>query len=135
LDEPTTGIDPKLREAFWQHFRELTQQGVTILVSTHQMSEAMYCDRLAILHEGVLLADEPPRQLLWKKKARVKIHQGKMSTEKEISNYPDQLPRLLHQFGLENTISRIEIEEETLEMVVLGMINDHEKLIRNGDAQ
>jgi ABC-2 type transport system ATP-binding protein len=135
LDEPTTGIDPKLREAFWQHFRELTRQGVTIVVSTHQMSEAMYCDRLAILHEGVLLADEPPRQLLWKKKARIKIHRGNKSGEKQISNYPDQLPKLLQQFGLDPTIRRIEIEEETLETVVLGMINEHENLIRNGDSQ
>ena len=64
LDEPTSGIDPKLREAFWEHFRELTSKGVTIIVSTHQMNEAMYCDRLAILHQGVLLANDPPEQWL-----------------------------------------------------------------------
>ena len=135
LDEPTTGIDPKLRETFWQHFRDLTQQGTTILVSTHQMSEAMYCDRLAILHEGVLLADEPPRQLLWKKQAKVRVRKNNMVGEKVVSHYPEQLPKLLQKFGLDPTIDRIEIEEETLEQVVLEMIHSHEKELSTGDSQ
>lgn len=135
LDEPTTGIDPKLRETFWQHFRDLTQQGATILVSTHQMGEAMYCDRLAILHEGTLLADEPPRQLLWKQQAKVKLRRGNMVAEKLVSHYPEQLPKLLHKFGLDPTINRIEIEEETLEAVVLDMINEHEKKFDQDGAQ
>lgn len=135
LDEPTTGIDPKLRETFWQHFRDLTAQGVTILVSTHQMDEAMYCDRLAILHEGVLLADEPPRQLLWKKKAKIKIRRGDLVAEKVVSNYPQSLPKVLQYLGLDAGITRIEIEDETLEAVVLEMINDHEKAINRGGGQ
>lgn len=132
LDEPTTGIDPKLRQSFWQHFRDLTQQGVTILVSTHQMSEAMYCDRLAIMHEGVLLADQAPRQLLWEKKATIRLRRGKTAGEKVVSDYPTRLPRVLRQFGLDPTIERIEIEEETLEEVVLEMIRDHERKSREG---
>ena len=126
LDEPTTGIDPQLRETFWQHFRDLASQGVTILVSTHQMSEAMYCDRLAILHEGTLLADEPPHQLLWNKKARIKIQQDNHINEELVSNYPQELPILLQQFGLDPNITRIEIEEETLETVILSMMEDQE---------
>lgn len=126
LDEPTTGIDPKLREVFWQHFRDLANQGVTILMSTHQMNEAMYCDRLAILHEGVLLADEPPHQLLWNKKAKIKIQIENQVKEELVSNYPQALPILLQQFGLDSNINRIEIEEETLESVVLSMMDDQE---------
>lgn len=126
LDEPTTGIDPQLRETFWQHFRDLASQGVTILVSTHQMSEAMYCDRLAILHEGTLLADEPPHQLLWNKKARIKILRDNQSQEELVNNYPQSLPILLQQFGLDTIITRIEIEEETLETVILSMMEDQE---------
>lgn len=132
LDEPTTGIDPKLRETFWQHFRDLTRQGTTILVSTHQMGEAMYCDRLAILHEGTLLADEPPRQLLWKQQAKIKLRRDNMVAEKLVSHYPEQLPKLLHKLGLDPTVNRIEIEEQTLESVVLEMINEHEKQINLG---
>jgi len=126
LDEPTSGIDPKLRENFWEHFRELTSRGVTILVSTHQMNEAMYCDRLAILHQGVLLADDTPRQLLWNNQSRIKIWRGEQVIEKDLINYPDQLPRELGSYGLDPAISRIEIEEDTLETVVLRMINEQE---------
>ena len=127
LDEPTSGIDPKLREAFWKHFRELTSRGVTLLVSTHQMDEAMYCDRLAILHEGVLLADDTPHQLLWNNRAKIKIWRGEQVNEHEVTNYPEQLPGVLQSYGLDTGISRIEIEEDTLETVVLRMINAHEE--------
>ena len=126
LDEPTSGIDPKLRENFWDHFRELSSRGVTIIVSTHQMNEAMYCDRLAILHQGALLADDTPRQLLWNNQARIKIWRGEQLDEHEVINYPKQLPRGLHSYGLDPTITRIEIEENTLEKIVLGMIKKHE---------
>lgn len=135
LDEPTTGIDPKLRETFWQHFRDLTQQGTTILVSTHQMGEAMYCDRLAILHEGTLLADEPPRQLLWKQQAKIKLQRGTTEAARMVIHYPEQLPKLLHKLGLDPSINRIEIEEQTLEAVVLEMINEHEKQINQEGVQ
>jgi len=123
LDEPTSGIDPKLRESFWEHFRELTSRGVTLIVSTHQMNEAMYCDRLAILHQGVLLANDTPQELLWKSQARIKLWRGEQVIEREVINYPEQLPRVLESYGLEAGISRIEIEEDTLETVVLGMID------------
>ena len=126
LDEPTSGIDPKLREAFWEHFRELTSKGVTIIVSTHQMNEAMYCDRLAILHQGVLLANDTPRQLLWNNRSRIKIWRGEQVTEKDLINYPEQLPGELQSYGLDSSVSRIEIEEDTLETVVLRMINEQE---------
>lgn len=125
LDEPTSGIDPKLRETFWEHFRELASRGVTIIVSTHQMNEAMYCDRLAILHQGALLADDTPHQLLWNNRSRIKIWQGEQLHEHAVINYPDQLPRELQAYGLDPGISRIEIEEDTLETVVLGMINQY----------
>lgn len=126
LDEPTSGIDPKLRETFWEHFRELTSRGVTLVVSTHQMNEAMYCDKLAILHKGMLLADDTPRQLLLNSQARINIWRGEQRIEHETSNYPEQLPKVLQRFGLDPTISRIDIEEDTLETVVLRMIDDHE---------
>ncbi|MGB2895263.1 MAG: ABC transporter ATP-binding protein [Anaerolineales bacterium] len=123
LDEPTSGIDPKLREAFWKHFRELTAKGVTIIVSTHQMDEALYCDKLAILHEGALLADDTPRQLLWNSRAKIKIWRGSKASEQEVINYPEALPRLLQKDGLDPAINRIEVEEDRLETIVLRMIN------------
>ncbi|MBW8011411.1 MAG: ABC transporter ATP-binding protein [Chloroflexi bacterium] len=126
LDEPTSGIDPKLRESFWKHFRELAASGVTILVSTHQMDEAHYCDRLAILHRGSLLAEDSPNQLLWDSRAQVKIWRDGQVDKQTITNYPDQLPGVLQNYGLDKTISRIEIAEDNLEAVVLRMINERE---------
>jgi len=57
LDEPTVGVDPELRATFWQHFRELANAGVTILVSSHVMDEAGRCDRLGLLRQGRLLRE------------------------------------------------------------------------------
>ncbi len=124
LDEPTSGIDPKLREAFWEHFRELTAKGVTIIVSTHQMDEALYCDKLAILHEGILLADDTPRKMLWNSRAKIKIWRGPEVIEQVVTSYPDALPGLLQKDGLDPAISRIEIEEDRLEAVILRMIDE-----------
>lgn len=64
LDEPTVGIDPELRRAFWEHFAELNRQGVTILVTTHHLDEAARCHRLGLLRSGELLAEDTPTALL-----------------------------------------------------------------------
>jgi ABC-2 type transport system ATP-binding protein len=126
LDEPTAGIDPKLREAFWQHFRALAQDGVTILVSTHQLDEALHCDRLAVLRAGVLLACDTPRGLLGRGQTRVNIWRGEQSESAVIQDAPEQLPHLLQHHRLDPAITRIEIEADTLETIVLRMINAQE---------
>lgn len=126
LDEPTSGIDPELRMTFWEHFRLLASKNVTLLISTHQMDEALYCDRLAILHKGRLLADDAPNQLLWNNRARISIADGDSIEHHEITNYPERLPELLQKYGLDPTINRIEIEEDTLEAIVLRMIQSNE---------
>jgi len=60
LDEPTSGVDPIARREFWTRINALARQGVTVLVTTHFMEEAEYCDRLAIMAAGRILAmDEP----------------------------------------------------------------------------
>ena len=125
LDEPTSGIDPKLREAFWAHFHQLTAQGVTIILSTHQMDEAMNCDRLAILHRGVALADDTPQQLMANSRGRITVRKGDQFDEHLVANFREQLPHVLQHYGLDPKVSQIEIEEDTLEFVVLEMINQH----------
>lgn len=57
LDEPTVGVDPQLRVAFWTYFRQLAAEGVTIVVSSHVMDEAERCDRLGFMRQGRLLAE------------------------------------------------------------------------------
>ena len=64
LDEPTVGVDPTLRAAFWREFRELASQGTTLIVSSHVMDEAARCDRLAFMRNGVLLAVGTPQQIM-----------------------------------------------------------------------
>jgi ABC-2 type transport system ATP-binding protein len=62
LDEPTTGVDPVSRREFWKLLSEFLAQGVTILMSTPYLDEAERCTRVALLHEGrVLAVDEPAR--------------------------------------------------------------------------
>ncbi len=63
LDEPTVGLDPVLRRDLWQTFRSLAAEGTTLLVSSHVMEEADHCDRLLLMREGAILADETPRSL------------------------------------------------------------------------
>jgi len=64
LDEPTVGLDPVLRRDLWDMFHRLAAGGTTLLVSSHVMDEATRCDRLLLLREGRLLADETPQGLL-----------------------------------------------------------------------
>lgn len=64
LDEPTVGLDPVLRAELWQLFRELAAGGVTLLVSSHVMDEALRCDRLMLMREGQIIADTTPDELL-----------------------------------------------------------------------
>jgi ABC-2 type transport system ATP-binding protein len=60
LDEPTSGVDPLARREFWRRINALSQGGVTVLVTTHFMEEAEYCDRLAIMASGRILATDEP---------------------------------------------------------------------------
>lgn len=67
LDEPTSGVDPVTRREFWSHINGLADKGVTIMVTTHFMDEAEYCDRIAFIYRGRLLALGTPDEL----KARI----------------------------------------------------------------
>jgi len=64
LDEPTVGLDPVLRRDLWALFGELAADGATLLVSSHVMDEAVRCDRLLLLRDGRLVADDSPADLL-----------------------------------------------------------------------
>jgi ABC-2 type transport system ATP-binding protein len=63
LDEPTSGVDPTARRAFWDLIYQLVEGGVTILVTTHYMDEAEYCERVAVMRDGKLLAMDTPTNL------------------------------------------------------------------------
>lgn len=64
LDEPTVGIDPVLRQEFWNKFYELKNNGCTIIITTHVMDEAEKCDRLAMIRNGKITALASPEELM-----------------------------------------------------------------------
>jgi len=63
LDEPTVGLDPVLRRDLWALFHTLAEDGKTVLVSSHVMDEAERCDRLLLMRDGQIIADESPHGL------------------------------------------------------------------------
>jgi ABC-2 type transport system ATP-binding protein len=63
LDEPTSGADPLARREFWRRITALSEQGVTVVVTTHFMEEAEYCDRIAIMDAGKVLAQGTPAEI------------------------------------------------------------------------
>lgn len=76
LDEPTSGADPYARREFWQRITALASNGVTVIVTTHLMAEAEYCDRAAILDNGKVLAQGTPAEL----RAHVPSEAGRTAT-------------------------------------------------------
>lgn len=72
LDEPTSGVDPEARRLFWNELYGLKKHGKTLLVSTHNLDEAEYCDRIIIIHNGEIVdCGEPDQLLLQKGKANI----------------------------------------------------------------
>ena len=65
MDEPTTGLDPQARHLVWRKIRLLQSQGITLLLTTHNMEEAEHlCDRLVVMHQGKILDEGSPAQLI-----------------------------------------------------------------------
>jgi ABC-2 type transport system ATP-binding protein len=63
LDEPTSGVDPLTRREFWSHISALVERGVTVMVTTHFLDEAEYCDRIGLVYRGLVIAEGSPDDL------------------------------------------------------------------------
>jgi ABC-2 type transport system ATP-binding protein len=63
LDEPTSGVDPLMRRRFWELINDLSAEGVTVLVTTHYLEEAEYCNDIILINAGKIIAGGSPKQL------------------------------------------------------------------------
>src|SRR5579875_1470951 len=98
LDEPTIGLDPQTRRSIWTYIRELQQrEQITIFMTTHYMDEAEWCDRIAIMDHGEIVALDPPETL----KASVGTDRITIHTDDDDT----AIAALAEQFGIEAHVS------------------------------
>ncbi len=103
LDEPTTGLDPQARHLVWQKLRYFREQGVTMLLCTHYMEEAAHlCDRLVIMHQGRILVEGSPAEL-------VEQYAGREVAEVRVSG--PQRERVLAQMASRPGLTVEEVED------------------------
>jgi len=126
LDEPTAAVDPQLRSRFWKTFRELARDGTTLFISTHLMDEAMLCDRIAILRSGMIIASDTPHSILENGRTRLTVEQDGTEEEQTIGGHPEDLAAALRPYGLQPGVTAIDVETDSLEAVVLSLIEKEE---------
>jgi ABC-2 type transport system ATP-binding protein len=127
LDEPTAAVDPNLRSRLWKTFRRLAGSGTTLFISTHLMDEAMLCDRVAILRKGRIIASDTPRRILEEGKTRVVVGRSGKEEERVIGGHPEDLAAALHPYGLAPEVTAVDVEADSLETVVLSLIDREER--------
>ncbi len=146
LDEPTSGVDPISRRAFWDLIYSLAGGGTTVFVSTHYMEEAEYCNRLALMHRGRIIAldrpaglraampaplleiqaDNGPRAVEALARAPGVIEVGLFgravhATVRDVGRARSELPRLLAARGI--TVRSLEVVEPSLEDVFVTLVH------------
>jgi lipooligosaccharide transport system ATP-binding protein len=99
LDEPTTGLDPQARHLVWDRLRDLKRRGVTLVITTHYMDEAaQLCDRLVIMHQGKILVEGSPSQL-------IRDHVAAQVVELTFDNNPEELVAVAAPYASSNEIA------------------------------
>ena len=127
LDEPTAAIDPHLKIQSWNLFRQLAQSGVTIFISTHQMDEALLCDKVTILRNGEILAVDTPQKIVERGKTKLKITvKGEVKTS-FIDSTAENLAGELKKFGLDQNVSSIELQPDNIEDIILSILQEKER--------
>jgi ABC-2 type transport system ATP-binding protein len=126
LDEPTAAVDPQLRSRFWKTFRELAGSGTTLFISTHLMDEAVLCDRIAILREGRTIATDTPGNIIEQGETRLVIKRDGTEEKETIGGHPENLAAALRPYGLRQDVTAVDVQTDTLEEVVLSLIEREE---------
>ena len=119
LDEPTAGVDPRLKRAFWDYFKKLKQNGTTIIITTHQLTDAENCDRIALMKKGKVFLVDTPYHLKNMWTSRIRITGKSEVKELELSNFSEEFPKHVKEMG--EDILRLDITSDTLEDVFIRL--------------
>jgi ABC-2 type transport system ATP-binding protein len=120
LDEATSGVDPISRRNFWDLIYAMAQQGVTILVTTHYMEEAEFCDRLVLIYQGRLVAQGTARELKQEVKETIlAVHPDDLDAALDlIKQLPQVAEAAVFGDGLHVAVARPEDTERSIEAVL-----------------
>lgn len=129
LDEPTGGVDPVSRREFWNLINELAERGVTVLVTTHYLDEAEYCNRVSLMHAGRIVASGSPEEL---KRDQIPypvwtIATGEVTKAAEVLR---GLPEVRETAIFGNTVHAVwnagteDTEDEIVEHLLAGILRD-----------
>lgn len=112
LDEPTAGIDPVLRRKFWDRFQELARGGRTIVVTTQYVGEAAYCDYVAVMSEGRILAVDTPDGLRHRAYGGevIEVRFARNLTSEETTSL-EALPEVISEAWVEPGVVRLVVED------------------------
>ena len=119
LDEPTAGVDPRLKRAFWDYFKKLKEEGTTIIITTHQLTDAENCDRLALMKKGKVFLVDTPYHLKNLGTSRIRITRKSGVKELEISNFSEEFPKHLKEMN--GDVISLDITSDTLEDIFLRL--------------
>ena len=131
LDEPTTGIDPVSRKELWAMLRKLKSEGITIVVSTPYMDEAMLCDRIALIQQGSIMSIDTPQGIIDKFPQKIfAVKSDNMSRLlDDLRGYANV--KSCHTFGEYHHLT-IDNEQLTIDNEQLIINNLMEMLVKNG---
>lgn len=128
LDEPTAAIDPHLRVQLWNLFRQLAKNGTTLFISTHLMEEALLCDKVTILRNGEIIVVDSPQKILESGKTVLKFSESGVTKERILPSTPENLAKELQRLGMKEEISSVSLHPDSMEEIVLAIIEEKEKL-------
>jgi len=124
LDEPTAALDPLLKRNLWSRFKQMSEQGKTLFISTHLMDEAMLCDKVILLREGNVIAHDTPRNLIARGNSNLHFKTDKKEWKEKVSAEGTTMAKALQQYGLSKEITKLDIDAESLEDVMISLLND-----------
>jgi ABC-2 type transport system ATP-binding protein len=124
LDEPTAAIDPHLKLLSWNLFRQIAKTGVTLVISTHLMDEALLCDKVTVLRKGKIIAVDSPSKILERGKTIIQFREKDELKKITIDSTPENLASALQKMGLNPAITSISFQPDNIEDIVLGIIGE-----------